>query len=51
MPLKHLRVCDHCHTIRYASCSTVCQAPPEQDPDSWRANLQDGAGTLPKETP
>lgn len=49
MPVKHLRVCDHCQHTRFAPCSTTCRAPNPADPDSWRVNLQDGAGTLPEE--
>lgn len=46
MPLKFLRVCGHCNTIRHAACSSACKIPPAEDPDSWRINLQDGAGTI-----
>lgn len=47
MPLKHLRVCGPpCNAIRYAACGTTCKVPHHDDPDSWRINLQDGAGTI-----
>ncbi len=50
MPLKHLRVCEHCSDrIRFAPCSIACQVPPEDDPRSWRENLQTGAGTFLRE--
>lgn len=49
MPLKQLRVCIHCDRVRWAPCSTVCRVGADTDPDSWRVNLQDGAGTLPEE--
>lgn len=46
MPLKHLRVCPPCDRIRWAPCSIACRLPNELDPDSWRENMQDGAGTM-----
>ena len=51
MPLLHLRVCelDGCGKVRYAACSTTCRVPSEQAPDSWRENLQHGAGQLLRE--
>lgn len=45
MPLKHLRVCP-CGKVRYAGCSIACRVPLDQDPQSWRPNLQDGAGEI-----
>lgn len=51
MPLKHLRVCEHCDLIRFAACSIVCQVPDAEDPHSWRPNLQIGAGTMLSEKP
>lgn len=47
MPVAHLRVCPQpCNRIRYAACAVSCRVPSDQDPDSWRINLQDGAGTI-----
>ena len=46
MPLKHLRVCEHCDQTRWAPCSIACRVPDDQDPQSWRTNLQAGAGTM-----
>lgn len=51
MPLKHLRICDRCKTIRFAMCAIACKIPADTDPDSWRENLQDGAGTMPGANP
>lgn len=49
MPLKHLRVCPSpCNNVRFAPCSAGCHIPHEADPYSWRDNLQDGAGTIPR---
>lgn len=48
MPLLHLRVCNRCDATRFAGCSTTCGVPLDSDPQSWRVNLQEGAGTLPK---
>lgn len=48
MPLKHLRVCEPCNATRFAACSLACRVPNDADPASWRVNLQEGAGTLPK---
>lgn len=47
MPLKHLRVCERCDLIRYAACSPGCVLPPDYCAESWRLNLQAGAGTIP----
>ena len=47
MPLKHLRICTTCEAIRYAPCGNGCGVPHDQDPHSWRDNLEVGAGTLP----
>lgn len=47
MPVAHLRICASCDVIRYAPCGTGCGVPYDQDPNSWRENLQRGAGTLP----
>ncbi|MCH9732856.1 MAG: hypothetical protein K0U84_24890 [Actinomycetia bacterium] len=47
MPVAHLRICASCDVIRYAPCGTSCGVPYDQDPNSWRENLQRGAGTLP----
>lgn len=49
MPLRHLRICVQCDQIRYAPCSIACRVPHDGDKDSWVVNLQDGAGTIPKE--
>jgi hypothetical protein len=46
MPLKHLRVCENCNTIRFGNCSITCHAPDPEDPKSWRENMQFGAGTM-----
>ncbi|AIM41043.1 hypothetical protein PBI_SQUIRTY_96 [Mycobacterium phage Squirty] len=46
MPLKHLRICDTCDRVRFAPCGKACRVPNDIDPDSWRINLQDGAGTI-----
>lgn len=47
MPLAHLRVCpEPCNKVRYAGCSKACRVPLDQDPQSWRLNLQDGAGEI-----
>lgn len=46
MPLKHLRVCTPCNRVRFAPCGRACQLPVDTDPDNWRVNLQDGAGTI-----
>lgn len=52
MPLKHLRVCEHCNgAIRWAPCSIGCQVPPDHNRDSWRENLQPGAGTFEAKLP
>lgn len=48
MPLKHLRVCQHCDQIRYAECSIACRIPDSGDKDSWLPNVQAGAGTFPR---
>lgn len=49
MPLKHLRVCNHCDRIRFAACSIACRVPDGEQKDSWVPNLQQGAGTIPQE--
>ncbi|AXQ61042.1 hypothetical protein SEA_GIRR_95 [Mycobacterium phage Girr] len=47
MPLLHLRVCpDPCSKTRFAECGKACRLPNAIDPESWRINLQDGAGTI-----
>jgi hypothetical protein len=46
MPLKHLRICGQCNTIRYAACSKACRVALDTDPESWRVNLQEGAGEI-----
>lgn len=53
MPLKHLRVCESkhdngavCGKVRFAPCSVSCGVPNDEDPNSWRENLQEGAGTM-----
>jgi hypothetical protein len=47
MPVAHLRVCTPCGgRIRFSDCSNACQAPNPTDPDSWRVNMQDGAGEM-----
>jgi hypothetical protein len=46
MPLKNLRVCEVCDHVRWAPCSIGCAIPPDNNPESWRLNLQAGAGTL-----
>lgn len=46
MPLKHLRVCEPCNRVRFAGCSIACRVPNDEDPKSWRENMQDGAGTI-----
>lgn len=46
MPLKHLRTCDLCQTVRWAPCSIVCRIPPDHVKDSWQENIEDGAGRL-----
>ena len=35
MTLKHVRLCAHCTTVRWAPCSTVCRVPDENNPRSW----------------
>lgn len=50
MPVKHLRICGPCNDqTRFAPCSLVCRIGTDTDPDSWRENLQHGAGTMPGE--
>lgn len=47
MPLKHLRVCETpCNRVRFAPCGRACALPVDTDPDNWRVNLQEGAGTI-----
>ncbi|ASZ74468.1 hypothetical protein I5H97_gp094 [Mycobacterium phage Wachhund] len=47
MPTLHLRVCpDPCGKVRFSACSKACRLPNDIDPESWRINLQDGAGTI-----
>jgi hypothetical protein len=47
MPLKHLRVCESpCNRVRFAACSKSCALPVDTDPENWRVNLQEGAGTI-----
>lgn len=47
MPVSHLRVCPApCNRIRWAPCSKPCHLPADTDPDSWRENMQAGAGMI-----
>ena len=47
MPLQQLRVCAPCGgRIRWAGCSPTCRIGDGLDPESWRENMQDGAGTM-----
>jgi hypothetical protein len=47
MPVAHLRICGPCNgQIRWAPCSATCRIGADTDPESWRENLQDGAGTM-----
>ncbi|AEK07856.1 hypothetical protein FDI59_gp109 [Mycobacterium phage Yoshi] len=39
-------MCEHCDRTRFAACGKACRLPADIDPDSWRQNLQDGAGTI-----
>jgi hypothetical protein len=51
MPLAQLRICEPCGgRIRWAPCSIACRVPDGGQRDSWVENLQDGAGTILKET-